>query len=207
MIHHVIHPITPQRRILELTSGILEKRNGLCIYPTDTVYGIGACVGNPKALEKLCRLAARNNNTLFSFICSDFSQVSIYAKIENSIFKMMKHCLPGPYTFILPATHLVPKRIVPKRMTVGIRIPDNAVCLELVRILGEPLANISLATEFPFDGNPDMLSADMKNEIDIVLDTGILDNAADSTILDVTGPEPVLVRKGKGDWPINVRNI
>jgi len=190
-----------------LTSGILEKRNGLCIYPTDTVYGIGACVGNPKALEKLCRLAARNNNTLFSFICSDFSQVSIYAKIENSIFKMMKHCLPGPYTFILPATHLVPKRIVPKRMTVGIRIPDNAVCLELVRILGEPLANISLATEFPFDGNPDMLSADMKNEIDIVLDTGILDNAADSTILDVTGPEPVLVRKGKGDWPINVRNI
>jgi tRNA threonylcarbamoyl adenosine modification protein (Sua5/YciO/YrdC/YwlC family) len=206
MIHHVVHPITPQRRILELASGILEKRNGLCIYPTDTVYGIGACVGNPKALEKLCRLAARNNNTLFSFICADFSEASTYAKIDNSIYKIMKHCLPGPYTFILPATHLVPKRIVPKRTTVGIRIPDNAVCLELVRMLGQPLANISLSTEDTFDGNPEKLSPDMRNEIDIVLDTGIIENAGDSTILDVTGTEPILVRQGKGIWPINVRN-
>ena len=207
MIHHIVHPVTPQRRLLEFAAAVLSQQNGLCIYPTDTVYGIGASIANAKALERLSRLASRNHTALFSFICHDFSQVSTYAKIGNSTFKMMKHCLPGPYTFILPATHLVPKRIVPKRMTVGIRIPDNTVCLELVRILGEPLANISLATEFPFDGNPDMLSADMKNEIDIVLDTGILDNAADSTILDVTGPEPVLVRKGKGDWPINVRNI
>jgi len=201
MVHYIVHPITPQRRILDAAVELLIKHDGVCIYPTDTIYGIGACVSNPKAVEKLARIAKGNSSGLFSFICHDFSQASKYTKISNSSFKLLKHYLPGPYTFILPATQYVPKRIMPKRKTVGIRIPDNEVCLELVKLLNEPLANTSLNSPEVFTGNPDQLSPAMRNEIDVVLDAGSLEEAIDSTIIDLTGPEPILVRFGKGIWP------
>gem|GEM_PF-1385846 len=136
MICFKIHPVSPQRRILEKVVYALKNEDGICVYPTDTVYGMGACVTNPKAVDRIRKTIEKDKSRLFSFICSDFSQVSKFVKMNNMHFKLMKRYLPGPYTFILPATNYVPKKVTPKRKTVGVRIPDNAVCLELVKLLG-----------------------------------------------------------------------
>lgn len=200
MIHYDIHPVNPQRRLLEQTVDILKHEGGICIYPTDTVYGMGACVSNPRALERIAAMLKKDNKRLFSFICADFSQISVYAKMENWQFKLMKRYLPGPYTFILHATHFVPKKINPKRKTVGIRMPDTPVCRELARMLDEPLANTSLNLPGQERGNPELIMASAANEVDIMLDTGPVDNPIGSTIIDCTGGEPVVVREGKGDW-------
>ena len=140
MIIYNVHPVNPQRRFLDSAVKILRDEGGIAVYPTDTMYGMGACVSNPKAIEKISRLLAKDKQRSFTFICSSFSQVSNYAHISNAHFKLLKRYLPGPFTFILNATNLVPKKICPKRKTVGIRIPDCRITRELVELLGEPLA-------------------------------------------------------------------
>ncbi len=200
MIQYQIHPVNPQHRLLEFTAEILKNKDGVCIYPTDTVYGMGACATNPKAIDKIGTLLNKDKKRLFSFICSDFSQVSNYVKISNSNYKLMKHYLPGPYTFILPATNYVPKKVCPKRKTVGIRIPDNKSCLELVKLLGEPLANTSLDMPGEDRGDPHNILNSVLNGIDVMLDTGILDHPTGSTIVDLTGDEAEIIRQGKGEW-------
>jgi tRNA threonylcarbamoyl adenosine modification protein (Sua5/YciO/YrdC/YwlC family) len=200
MIHYKIHPVNPQRRILEKAVYTLKHEDGICVYPTDTVYGMGACATNPKALDKISGIMEKDKARLFSFICSDFSQMSSYVRIDNAHFKLMKHYLPGPYTFILPATSYVPKKISPKRRTVGVRIPDNTVCLELVRLLGEPVANASIKLSGELRGDPANIIPVIMHGVDIMLDSGPLDNPTGSTIVDLTGDEPVLVRMGKGEW-------
>jgi tRNA threonylcarbamoyl adenosine modification protein (Sua5/YciO/YrdC/YwlC family) len=200
MIHYKIHPKNPQTRMLDKAVHILKNEDGICVYPTDTVYGMGACAINPKALDKICTIIEKDKNRLFSFIFSDFSQMSRYVRIDNSHFKLMKHYLPGPFTFILPATNYVPKKVSPKRRTVGVRIPDNTVCLELVRALGEPIANASIKVPGTLRGDPENIVPAIMHEVDIMLDMGPLENPTASTIVDLTAKEPVIVRHGKGVW-------
>jgi tRNA threonylcarbamoyl adenosine modification protein (Sua5/YciO/YrdC/YwlC family) len=200
MIHYKIHPENPQRRILEKTVHSLKNENGICVYPTDTVYGMGACATNPKALDKICTIIEKDKTRLFSFICSDFSQMSRYVRIDNVHFKLMKHYLPGPYTFLLPATTYVPKKVSPKRRTVGMRVPDNKVCQDLVSMLGEPLANASIKMRDDLRGDPEAIAPVIMHDVDIFLDMGQLDNPVGSTIVDLTGKTPVVVRLGKGEW-------
>jgi tRNA threonylcarbamoyl adenosine modification protein (Sua5/YciO/YrdC/YwlC family) len=200
MIHCMIHPVNPQIRILDKAVDILKNEDGICVYPTDTVYGMGACATNPKAMDKICTIIEKDKNRLFSFIFSDFSQMSRYVRIDNAHFKLMKHYLPGPYTFILPATNYVPKKVSPKRRTVGVRIPDNMVCLELVRALGEPIANASIKVPGTLRGDPENIVPVIMHEVDIMLDMGPLENPTGSTIVDLTGGVPVVIRLGKGKW-------
>ncbi len=200
MIHYQLHPINPQYRLLEFTADILKRKDGICIYPTDTVYGMGACATNPKALDKIGSIMHKDKKRLFSFLCSDFSQVSQYVKLSNEHFKLMKHYLPGPYTFILPATNYVPKKVCPKRKTVGIRIPHNKTCIELVKMLGVPLANTSLAMPGKDRGDPHNIRNSVLDDIDVMLDIGVLDNPTSSTIVDLTGDQPEVIRYGKGEW-------
>jgi tRNA threonylcarbamoyl adenosine modification protein (Sua5/YciO/YrdC/YwlC family) len=200
MLHYTIHPITPQQRILEKAVHILKNEDGICVYPTDTVYGMGACVTNPKAVDRIGKIIEKDKGRLFSFICSDFSQMSKFVKMDNARFKLMKRYLPGPYTFILPATNYVPKKVTPKRKTVGVRIPDNPVCIGLTALLGEPLANTSISIPGGLRGDPENIIPIIEHDVEIMLDMGPLENPEGSTIIDLTGPHPVLMRQGKGIW-------
>jgi tRNA threonylcarbamoyl adenosine modification protein (Sua5/YciO/YrdC/YwlC family) len=200
MIIYNIHPVNPQRRLIDSTARICKNEGGIAVYPTDTVYGMGACLSNPKGIERIGRLLQKDSKRLFSFICSDFSQMSPFVRLSNVNFKLMKRYLPGPYTFILPATNLVPKKISPKRKTVGIRIPECPTVRELVAALGEPLANTSVNLPGGSRGNPDEVRPAVLNEVDVMLDAGPLENPVGSTIIDLTGDLPELLRQGKGDW-------
>jgi tRNA threonylcarbamoyl adenosine modification protein (Sua5/YciO/YrdC/YwlC family) len=200
MIHYNIHPINPQTRVIEHTVRILKHEDGIVVYPTDTVYGMGCCATNPKAINKIGDILEKDKKRLFSFICRDFTQMSIYVKIENWQYKLMRRYLPGPFTFILPATNLVPKKVCPKRKTVGVRLPDNPVCVELSRLLGEPLANTSINIPGDLRGDPAEVLEAVKHNVDIMLDSGTLDNPTGSTIVDLTGGEPIVIRSGKGTW-------
>ena len=195
-----IHPVNPQKRGLEAAARALAAEGGIAVYPTDSLYGLGACVTNPQGIDKIARLLEKDRSRPFSFICSDFSQISRYARLSNTHYRLLKRCLPGPYTFILNATNLVPKRIVPKRKTVGIRIPDCTVALELVKLLGEPLANTSVNIEGEPATDPDEIKAAMQHEVDVMLNAGPLDSPEPSTVIDLTNSEPVVVRLGKGEW-------
>lgn len=200
MIIYNIHPVNPQQRFIDSTARICKNEGGIAVYPTDTVYGMGASLSNPRAIERISRLLHKDSKRLFSFICSDFSQMSPFVRLSNANFKLMKRYLPGPYTFILPATNLVPKKISPKRKTVGIRVPDCPTVRELVAALGEPLANTSINLPGGSRGNPDEVRPAVLNEVDVMLDAGALDNPVASTIVDLTDAVPVLLRQGKGDW-------
>ncbi len=201
LITHSIHPLNPQKRFIESAALILKERSAIAVYPTDTVYGIGASVSNQKAIEKITQLIPKDKSArLFSFICSDFSQISNYVRLSNNHYRLMKRYLPGPYTFILHATNLVPKKISPKRRTVGIRMPACRVVQELVLSLGEPLANTSLNLQGELRGDPYEVKAAIANSVDVMLDAGPLDNPTASTIIDLTDEEPVVIREGKGEW-------
>jgi tRNA threonylcarbamoyl adenosine modification protein (Sua5/YciO/YrdC/YwlC family) len=200
MIHYNVHPVNPQTRFIEHAARILKNEDGIAVYPTDTVYGIGCCAANPKAINKIGDILERDKKRLFSFIFRDFTQMSMYVKIENWQYKLMRRYLPGPYTFILPATNFVPKKVCPKRKTVGVRLPDNPVCMELSRVLGEPIANTSINIPGGLRGSSEEVHDAVKHYSDIMLDTGDLDCPEGSTIIDLTEGEPVIIRKGKGEW-------
>ena len=195
-----IHPVNPQKRSLEAAARVLSQDGGTAVYPTDSVYGLGACVTNPKGIDKIARLLEKDRNRPFSFICSDFSQISRYVRLSNTHYRLLKRYLPGPYTFILNATNLVPKRIMPKRKTVGIRMPNCIVTLELVKLLGEPLANTSINISNELGNDTDEIKSVIQHEVDIMLDIGPLDAPELSTVIDLTNDEPVLIRLGKGVW-------
>ena len=200
MVIYKIHPANPQARHLETVARILKHENGIAVYPTDTVYGMGACVSNHKALDRISAILHKDKSRLFSFVCSDFSQVSDYAKMSDAHFRLMKRYLPGPYTFILPATNFVPKKISPKRKTVGIRIPNHPAVVQLVGLLGEPLANTSINIPGSLRGDPDEVKSAVMREVEVMLDAGPLPDPTGSTIVDLTGELPVVVRAGKGVW-------
>jgi tRNA threonylcarbamoyl adenosine modification protein (Sua5/YciO/YrdC/YwlC family) len=196
-----IHPDNPQLRLLRSGLDIMKRSSGIAIYPTDTVYGVGCTVSNTKALKAIAKILHRDEDRLFSFLCSDISQVGEYAELDTPAYKILKKYTPGPFTFILPASKFVKKRISEKRKTVGIRIPDSNVARELIQLLGEPLANMTLNIDGEVRGNPDLfMTPDVINGVDVMFDVGEIEDPNGSTIIDLTGIEPIVIRQGKGEW-------
>jgi tRNA threonylcarbamoyl adenosine modification protein (Sua5/YciO/YrdC/YwlC family) len=181
------------------------KNGGLVIYPTDTVYGLGCDITNTKALERIAKIkGVKLEKANFSFICSDLSHISDYVKqIDTATFKILKRSLPGPYTFILPGNNNLPKEFK-KKTTVGIRVPDNAIALEIVRQLGNPIVSTSIHDEdavLEYSTDPELIFEKWQNLVDMVIDGGYGDNMG-STIIDLSGFEPVVVREGKGSLDV-----
>lgn len=196
-----IYPENPNEREIEKVVKIL-RNGGIIIYPTDTVYGLGCDITNSKALERIARIKGiKLDKANFSFVCSDLSNLSDYVKqIDTSTFKILKRSLPGPYTFILPGNNNLPKEFK-KKNTVGIRVPDNNIALDIVRALGNPIVSTSIHDDdeiLEYSTDPELIFEKWQNQVDAVIDGGYGDNVA-STIVDLSGDEPVLVREGKGD--------
>lgn len=178
------------------------RNGGLVIYPTDTIYGIGCDITNSRALEKLAKIkGVKLEKANFSFVCSSLSNISDYVKqIDTATFKILKRALPGPYTFILPGNNDLPKDFR-KKKTVGIRVPDNNIAIQIVEMLGNPIVSSSIHDEdevIEYSTDPELIFEKWQNLVDLVIDGGYGENVA-STIIDLTGHEPVIVREGKGD--------
>ncbi len=181
------------------------KAGGLIIYPTDTVYGLGCDINNIKALERVAQIkGVKLDKANFSFICSDLSNLSDYVKqIDTTTFKILKRALPGPYTFILPGAKTLPHPFK-KKKTVGIRVPNNNIALEIVKQLGRPIISTSIRDEdeiIEYTTDPELILEKWGNLVDIVIDGGYGDNLA-STVIDLSEEEPVILREGKGSLEI-----
>ena len=181
------------------------KNGGLVIYPTDTVYGLGCDITNSRALEKLAKIKGiKLEKANFSFVCSSLSNLSDYVKqIDTSTFKILKRALPGPYTFILPGNNDLPKEFR-KKKTVGIRVPANNIALQIVEMLGNPIVSTSIHDEdevIEYSTDPELIFEKWNNKVDLVIDGGYGDNVA-STIIDLTGYDPEVIREGKGSLEI-----
>ncbi|MEY1639211.1 L-threonylcarbamoyladenylate synthase [Tenuifilum osseticum] len=196
-----MHPQNPNPRDIDRVVAVLQ-RGGVVIYPTDTVYGIGCDITNVKAVERVIKLKGlKPKDAHFSFICKDLSNIADFAKVSNPTFKLMKKNLPGPFTFILPGLHRVPDYFLSKRKTVGIRIPNHQIPLELVDRLGNPILTTSLKDSdevVEYTSDPELIYENYKNLVDIVIDGGIGGNIP-STIVDCSGDEPVILREGLGE--------
>jgi tRNA threonylcarbamoyl adenosine modification protein (Sua5/YciO/YrdC/YwlC family) len=181
------------------------KDGGLVIYPTDTVYGLGCDITNTKALERIAKIKGiKLDKANFSFVCHDLSNISDYVRqIDTSTFKILKRALPGPYTFILPGNNNLPKEFK-KKTTVGIRVPDNSIALEIVKQLGNPIVSTSIHDDddvIEYTTDPELIFEKWQNLVDVVIDGGYGDNVG-STIIDLSGDEPIVVREGKGNLDI-----
>jgi tRNA threonylcarbamoyl adenosine modification protein (Sua5/YciO/YrdC/YwlC family) len=196
-----INQQNPQQRLIMRVVDIL-KNGGVVAYPTDTYYGIGCDIMNKKAIEKIYQIKQRSRSKPFSFICSDLKNISLYAKVSNYAYKTMKRLLPGPYTFILAGSKLVPKIMLTKRKTAGIRVPDNQICLNLVKELGNPVINTSATRP---DGtifhDASLIHDYFGNRIDVVIDGSIVPGQPSSVIL-LIDDIPEVLRQGLGDVSI-----
>jgi tRNA threonylcarbamoyl adenosine modification protein (Sua5/YciO/YrdC/YwlC family) len=196
-----INQQNPQQRLILKVVDIL-KNGGVVVYPTDTYYGIGCDIMNKKAIERIYQLKQRDKNKPFSFICSSLKNISLYAKVSNYTYKTMKRLLPGPYTFILEGSKLVPKIMLTKRRTAGIRVPDNPICLALVEELGNPV--ITTSATMP-DGtifhDASLIHDYFGNRIDAVVGGSIVPGQPSSVIL-LIDDIPEVIRKGLGDVSI-----
>lgn len=194
-----INPINPQKRLIDKAVDIL-KEGGVIAYPTDTIYGFGCDMYNKKAIQRIYQLKKRDTKKPFSFICSDLKNISLYAQVTNQAYKVMKRCLPGPYTFILLGSKLVPKVMVTKRKTVGIRVPNNTISLAIVERLGNPI----ISTSVGFSGgevlsDPQLIEETFGSQIDLTIDGGILANQP-STIISLIDNEIEVIREGLGEF-------
>ena len=199
-----LHPENPQRRSIEQITSALQG-GAVMLYPTDTVYAIGCDLSNKSAIQKVRRIKQLSNDKPLTFLCSSLSNIAQYAQVSDRAYRIMKHLIPGPYTFLLPATKLVPKLVMsPKRKTTGIRVPDRLICQELLQALGNPIVSSSahLADEegdFPTIGvEKARLFDDLDNLVDIIIDDSTEPGFDVSTIIDFTTEEPQVVRQGKG---------
>ena len=192
-----INPLNPQERQLKQVAESLKK-GGIIIYPTDTYYGIGCDIKNKKAIERVSRIKKRSKNTPFSFICSDLKDISEYAKVSNISYRILKRLLPGPYTFILEGSKEVPKMMLSKRKTAGIRVPDNTICIEMVKLLGNPVISTTATdeNEKPFESAYDIYQYYNKL-VDIVIDGGNLPNGP-SSVISLMADQPEVLREGLG---------
>ncbi len=193
-----INPKNPQPRLIAAAVNTL-KQGGIIAYPTDTFYGIGCDIMNKKAIEKIYRLKKRDKNKPFSFVCSGLKNISQYAKVSNYAYKTMKRLLPGPYTFILEGSKMVPEIMLTKRKTAGIRVPAHRICLELVEGLGNPIISTSagLPGEEVFD-DPSLLHDHFRESIDLVIDGGPVPGEP-SSVVSLIHDIPQIIRKGLGD--------
>jgi tRNA threonylcarbamoyl adenosine modification protein (Sua5/YciO/YrdC/YwlC family) len=205
-----VHPDNPQpRRIEEIKTALSD--GAVMLYPTDTVYAIGCDLNAKSAVERVRKIKQLANDKPLTFLCSSLSNVATYANVSDTAYRIMKHLIPGPYTFLLPATKLVPRLVQsPKRKTTGIRVPNHKVCLELLSALGNPI--ISTSAHLPPDEtNNGILGLEeeqnlsrvelfdrLEGLVDVIVDTGEEPNYEVSTILDLTGEEPMMIRQGLG---------
>ena len=203
-ILHELHPDNPQPRTIEQIATALKK-GAVMLYPTDTVYAIGCDLNVKSAVEKVRRIKQMSNDKPLTFLCSSLSNISEYANVSDRAYRIMKHLIPGPYTFLLPATKQVPKLVMsPKRKTTGIRVPDNVLCQELLNALGNPV--VSTSAHLPDeDGDYPTMNVEkaylfdaLENQVDIIIDNSIDPGFKVSTILNFTTDEPEVVRKGLG---------
>jgi tRNA threonylcarbamoyl adenosine modification protein (Sua5/YciO/YrdC/YwlC family) len=201
MEYYELHPVTPQLRFINKAVEVL-KSGGVIIYPTDTLYGLGCNIFDKKALERIYDIKHEAGTKLFSFICPDLKDISKYAKVSDYSYRIMKKLLPGPYTFVLPAAREVPKILWTKRKTVGIRIPDNQIALTLTKELGHPIVSTSVTKrtgELLFD--PEEIRSIFNPHVDLMLSSGALEGKP-SSIIDLSGDEPEIIREGAGDIAI-----
>lgn len=192
----------PNARLVQQVVSVLEK-GGIIIYPTDTVYGIGCDITNPKAIEKIYKIRGLDpKKAHLSFICYDLTDISQYTKPFNTkIFRIVKRALPGPYTFIFNATTEVPKLLSSKKKTVGIRVPDNNIIREIVKQLGRPIVTTSIRDDddiIEYSTDPELIHEKYENTVDLVIDGGYGDNTP-STVVDVSSGDVEVIREGKGE--------
>lgn len=201
MLLHV-HPDDPQPRQIKTIVDCLRD-GGIIIYPTDTIYGLGCDIFHHKAVERIARIKQVSpEKANFSFICYDLSDLSTYTKsIDTPLYRVLKTCLPGPYTFILPSSKEVPRILKSKKNTVGIRVPENNIARQIVQELGHPILSTTLPGEMVEEyTDPEIIEGNFNKLVDIVVDGGI-GGMIPSSVIDCTGGNPVLVRKGLGEWP------
>lgn len=196
-----VHPDNPQQRQIRTIVECLQN-GGIIIYPTDTIYGLGCDILQHKAIERICRIKGVDpKKAQLSFICSDLSHLSDYAKqLPTNKFRMLKEYLPGPFTFILPASKMVPKILQSKKDTIGLRIPDNKIALAIVNELGRPVLSASLPGEMVEDyTDPEIMHENFSKQVDIVVNGGI-GGTIPSTVIDCTKDQYEIIRQGAGVW-------
>lgn len=192
-----VNPEWPEPRKIARAVQVLE-RGGVMAYPTDTTYGIGCSIFEKKAVDRISRLKGLRKDHLFSFVCPDLSDIARYAIVENDTYRLMKRLLPGAYTFVLRATPEVPRMLQSKRRTVGIRVPDHPVTLALARAFKKPILSTSTTVEDKTLCNADEINLHMGHGLDLILDADHIDEPP-SSVVDLSGPYPVVIREGKGD--------
>jgi len=196
-----IHPENPQQRLILQAADIIRK-GGIVVYPTDSAYALGCHIGDKDALERIRTLRKLDKNHNFTLMCRDLSEIATYARVDNQVFRLIKNHTPGAYTFILEATADVPRRLMhPKRKTIGLRVPDNAIALALLEELGEPLMTSSLllpGDELPMTDPYDIRDT-LEHHVELVIDGGYC-GLEPTTVIDLTGNAPELIRQGKGDF-------
>jgi len=195
-----IHPVTPQHRLLEQAARALQA-GGLIVYPTDSSYALGCLSTDKAALDRMRRIRGVERDHEFTLVCRDLSEIANYARVDNWAYRLLRSLTPGPYTFILKATHETPKRLQdPKRRSIGIRVPDNRITLELLAVLGEPImsSTLILSGEDQPITDPDDVRDRLRGQVDLVLSGGP-GGLEPTTVIDLSGGEIRIVRRGKGD--------
>ena len=195
-----IHPDNPPARLVRQAVDII-RGGGVVVYPTDSAYALGCQIGDKSALDRIRRIRKLDDRHNFTLVCRDLSEIATYAKVDNTAYRLLRHCTPGPYTFILRATSEVPKRLMhPKRKTVGLRVPDNHIAAALLEDLGEPLMSVTLimpGDEFPLI-DPYDIRQTLERDVDLVIDGGYCGMEA-TTVVDLADETPLVTRVGKGD--------
>ncbi len=195
-----VHPVNPQRRLLERAAAMLRE-GAVIVYPTDSTYALGCQIANKEALDRIRALRRTDVNHEFSLVCRDLSQIANYARVSNQAYRLIRALTPGPYTFILKATHEAPRRLQdPKKRSVGIRVPDHKIAIELLDAVGEPIVSSTLqlpGDELPLTDPEDFRSL-LEKRVDAIIDGGVC-GVEPTTVLDLSGADIRLVRQGKGD--------
>jgi tRNA threonylcarbamoyl adenosine modification protein (Sua5/YciO/YrdC/YwlC family) len=196
-----IHAENPQQRLIVQAADIIRK-GGIVVYPTDSAYALGCHIGDKDALDRIRAMRKLDKNHNFTLMCRDLSELATYARVDNAVYRLIKNHTPGAYTFILEATAEVPRRLMhPKRKTIGLRVPDNPIALALLAEVGEPIMTSSLlmpGEEYPMTDPYDM-RAPLEHLVDLIIDGGYC-GLEPTTVIDLTGDAPELIRQGKGDF-------
>ncbi len=198
-----IHPDNPQSRLIHQAVDIVRK-GGVVAYPTDSAYALGCHIGDKKALDRICTIRRLAEGHNFTLICRDLSDLGVYAKVNNSAYRLIKAATPGPYTFILQATREVPRRLVhPKRKTIGLRVPDNNICMELLAELGEPMMTTTLilpGDQYPLT-DPTEIREMLEHQVDLIIDGGFC-GMESTTVVNLEDQIPEVIREGCGDLSV-----
>lgn len=195
-----IHPDNPQARLVKQAVALVRE-GGVIAYPTDSAYALGCHIGDKPALERIIRIRELDDRHNFTLLCRDLSEIATYAKVDNATYRLLKAHTPGAYTFILTATSEVPRRILhPKRKTIGIRVPDHAICQALLGELNEPLLTTTLQLPGESDplNDPEDIRERVGSRLDLIIDGGY-GSLEPTTVVDLSGDDPVVLREGRGD--------